>query len=114
PRAMLVDTFFAEATGLAPAQMSWAFARGGGAAIVWANAALFVGGDVETPSEFARAVGARGRALRALAPILDGAVREADSVGLVLSAPSVRLGWLFDARGDGASWPRRLTSYEYE
>ncbi len=121
PEILLVDTaFFSDASErhpatLAPARMSWLFARGGRATIVWANDALFEPGPgAPRPTKAARALGARGTALRRLAERTDGARAEHDSLGIVLSQPSLRASWLLDARGDGARWPLRLTSYEHE
>lgn len=98
----------------AAARLSWLFARGGRTAIVWDNASLFEGTDAQRPTAAARILGARVAALRAWARELDGAAPVFDSIAIVYSQASLRLGWLLDARRDGTTWPKRLATHEYE
>ena len=114
PSIPLVDTTFCTARrgaftpDLAPARLSWLFALGARASILWDNGALFEGPDPSKPTPLARALGARAAELRLLAREMEGAIPEFDSIGIVVSQPSVRVNWLFDARVDGASWIRRF------
>jgi hypothetical protein len=120
PSVKLVDTtFLTGPSGPVPAELAatrlaWLFARGGRSAVVWDNASLFEEADCQRPTASAKELGARVSRLRELASRLDGAAPELDSVAIVLSQPSVRMGWLLDARRDGLTWPKRLATHEYE
>jgi len=126
PQAALVDTAFLADAGaeytpdLVPARMSWLFARGGRATILWSNAALFDASEGEQPraalrpTEGALAVSDRARELRTLAEQVRVSSPARSEIGIVVSQPSIRAGWLFDARRDGTTWPRRFSTHEYE
>lgn len=120
PGVELVDTVFlsqsfsAAPPDLAPARMSWLFARGGRRAVVWSNQYLFDGASPDRPTDAARDLGARARVLRALAAITEGATREFDDLAIVYSHPSTQIGWMFDSKRDGATFAARQTSHELQ
>lgn len=66
------------------------------------------------------ALTAKGRALAPvlrelqspLATLFRRAERETDPVYLVYSQPSIQVDWLLESIGDGATWPRRFSSFE--
>jgi hypothetical protein len=110
----LTDSFSQYPPALAPARLSWLFARGGRRAVAWANVALFDGEDSARPTAAARDLSARVASLRTLATKLEGSRPDFDPIGIVYSHASIQLGWLLDSRGDGARWIERLTSYELQ
>lgn len=111
--ALRYATLFAPAADapsrLLVAQLARAAAHGEAGVVVWNDAAVFQGTEL---SPFGQAL---QRALAELQPILDacaGARIEPADVWLVESAASVRAHWMLDSQHDGATWLRRLSSYE--
>ena len=51
-------------------------------------------------------------AIRPAAAQLAPLHRAGDRIAIHYSQASIRAQWMFDSRGDGKTWPRRLTSYE--
>lgn len=95
---------------LPTAWLAAAAADGLWGAVVW-NAPLLVAQD-GTDTAHGRAV---REALAAVGPALDacaGAEVQRDSVWIVESQESVAAWWMLDSARDGATWIRRLTSYE--
>ncbi|MFN0207124.1 MAG: hypothetical protein ACKVS6_12545 [Planctomycetota bacterium] len=110
----LTDSFSKYPPDLAAARLSWLFARGGRNAIIWANSALFENNNISKPTALAKSVGERVQQLRAIATECKESKPEFDSIGIVYSPASIRMGWLLDSRNDGNNWINRLTSYELE
>jgi hypothetical protein len=52
--------------------------------------------------------------VRAAAPRIASLRRERDRIAIHYSQASSRAQWMFDSRPDGATWPKRLASYELE
>lgn len=114
PAAMALSTLGPGPQGspasLPLARLCAAALRGDAAVVVWNGDNVF--GKDGAPSPFGQSL---QRAFERLGPALDacaGAAVQRSEVWLLESQPSVRAFWMLDSAGDGATWPRRLSSYE--
>jgi len=101
---------------LAAVHSLWrSFALGEGGAVIWSDREALAVGE---PAGRAAYLEALQPTLQALAePSLRealGAPAAHDGIGLYLSQPSVRIAWMLESQGDGATWPRRFSSWEVE
>lgn len=115
PGTMVLRTYFPpEGPTVASVHELWHyFLRGDRGAIIFGADRFFDGNDPARLSPWGEALAPHLRRLRsdALAP-WRRARPAAPKVAILFSMPSVRAHWMIDSRGDGASWPRRLTSLE--
>jgi hypothetical protein len=97
-------------SGLVAGQLADWLAHGTAAVVVW-NAAGVLDKERQ-PTQFGRLVSAAFATLAAPAEFCAGARVEPGAVWIVESQPSVRAWWMLDSATDGATWLRRLSSYE--
>ncbi|MEZ6196549.1 MAG: hypothetical protein R3F20_12620 [Planctomycetota bacterium] len=117
PSSLLFHTLFRDPVDLRrDVHEIWEYAlRGDAGLVVWSLTELFVDGDLERPSDFARAIAPTLRELSSdsLADFRRARPRE-PRIAILESRASVRAHWLLDSRGDGGSWIRRTSSWERE
>ena len=106
---VLQTIFFDERSGAAPVWFAWeSWLRGADGLVLWSDREL-----AARPGYAESLLGAVAsiRAVEANAP---GFSPRPAGVALVNDGDSIAYGWLFDARLDGPTWPRRLQGFQEE
>lgn len=97
-------------TRLVAARLADWIARGTNAVVVWNADAVFAADGA--PTSFGRQVLDALGELAGVAEVCAGSRVEEDPIWIVESQASVRAWWMLDSAQDGATWIRRLSSYE--
>lgn len=112
----IVQTLFVQATP--PHDMIWRLwyylAHGDRGVILWSSREYFEDHDPQRPSAHAKALTATLRELGDIEAV--GAVSrlpmDTDGIALYYSQPSLQAHWMLDSKADGATWPKRFSSFE--